>query len=204
MSIKLDLKDCPARIPNVDRNDLPQLFKDMGFKVGAEIGVDRGIYIEKLLKAGLKIYGIDPWLYYEDYPHPQGQKRLDFLYKHTQRVVAPYDCELIRKTSMEAVKDFEDNSLDFVYIDGHHGFKYIAEDLWEWTKKVKKGGIIAGHDYAKNKHNKIRDPFVLDVAPVIDAWIKARGIKNWYLLGEDKAPEGDKRDTFRSWLWIKE
>jgi glycosyltransferase involved in cell wall biosynthesis len=48
---------------------------------------------------------------------------------------------------MQAVTDFADESLDFVYIDGNHQLKYVVEDIVEWTKKIKKGGIIAGHDY---------------------------------------------------------
>ena len=61
------------------RQDLPRFFIDMGCKVGAEIGVYKGEYTEKLLQAGLKVYAVDPWKYYDDYAHPQGQKRLDFL-----------------------------------------------------------------------------------------------------------------------------
>ncbi len=48
---------------------------------------------------------------------------------------------------MDALEDFEDNSLDFVYIDGDHNFKHISEDIYEWTKKVRSGGIVSGHDY---------------------------------------------------------
>jgi hypothetical protein len=198
----LKLKGQPARIPDADRNDLPQFFLDMGFKVGAEIGVDKGEFTEEFCKAGLKMYAIDPWLYYGDYAHPRGQNRLDFLYSHTQRQLAKYDCEIIRKTSMDAAKDFEDNSIDFVYIDGHHGFKYVAEDIWEWSKKVKKGGVISGHDYALTRHREIRDPFVLHVKYVVQAYTKALGIKNWYVIGSDESKPGEKREMFRSWFWI--
>ena len=37
------------------------------------------------------------------------------------------DCKLIKKLSMKAVRDFEDESLDFVYLDGNHAFEYITE-----------------------------------------------------------------------------
>lgn len=46
---------------------------------------------------------------------------------------------------MAAAPDFKPESLDFVYIDGDHKFKYVAEDISEWFWK--KGGMIAGHDY---------------------------------------------------------
>ena len=50
---------------------------------------------------------------------------------------------------MDAVKDFKDESLDFVYIDANHGYESTKEDIREWSKKVKKGGIVSGHDYVK-------------------------------------------------------
>ena len=52
----------------------------------------------------------------------------------------------IRLTSREAVKLYEDNSLDFVMIDGSHEYEEVKHDITEWLKKVKPGGIIAGDD----------------------------------------------------------
>mgnify|MGYP003685889429 CR=1 FL=1 len=54
---------------------------------------------------------------------------------------------LIKKTSTDASIDIKDNFLDWVYIDGDHRFKHVLNDLTLWYNKVKKGGIIAGHDY---------------------------------------------------------
>lgn len=192
----------PFEIPDCTRDDLPQFFIDLGFKVGAEIGVDKGEFSQHFGKAGLKLFAIDPWRYDKQYHESPIQKRLDFLYEHTQRVLAPYpNCKIIRKTSMEAVEDFEDESLDFVYIDGNHQFRYIAEDLVEWSKKVKKGGVICGHDYiytsGKTKAGTVH------VIYVVNAFIKAYGIKNWYLLGRRERRDNEVRDRFRSWMWIK-
>src|SRR3989344_4840255 len=117
----LKLKGKPAEIPECSRDDLPGFFKEMGFKVGAEIGVYKGEFSEKLAKAGLKLYAIDPWKEYKGYNMPKSQERLNSQYEQTKSVLAPFpDCRIIRKTSMEAVEDFEDGSLDFVYIDGNH------------------------------------------------------------------------------------
>lgn len=48
---------------------------------------------------------------------------------------------------MEAVQKFDNNSLDFVYIDADHSYETTLEDITEWTKKVKPGGIVSGDDY---------------------------------------------------------
>ena len=104
---------------------------------------------------------------------------------------------------MQAVKDFEDESLDFVYIDGHHGFKYVTEDIFEWSKKIKKGGVISGHDYeySRNPENE-KKTYKMQVRYVIDAYTQAFGIDRWYVIGRDKHIYGEKRDQFRSWFWI--
>lgn len=191
----LKLEGWQVEIPDCSRDNLPEFFKQMGFKVGVEIGVDTGLFSEKLCKAGLKLYAIDPWLSYSDYAWLEsGQKRIDEHFETAQRRLAPYECEIIRKYSMEAVKDFQDGSLDFVYIDGNHGFKFVTEDIYEWSKKVKKGGIISGHDYQNGE--KL---FHMDVKYVVDNYTKAAHINKWYILGK----ETDKRvDKNRSWFWI--
>lgn len=199
----LKLKGKPAEIPDCSRDDLPQFFVEMGFKTGAEIGVYKGEFSEEFAKAGLKLFAIDPWKEYKGYGVTRNQDKLDSQYEQTKKVLAPYpNSTIIRKTSMEAVEDFEDESLDFVYIDGNHEFRYIAEDLHEWTKKVKKGGIVSGDDFFYTKLGKGKN--LWHVAHVLTAYIATFGISNWYLLGRKRSAEGEKRDKWRSWMFIKQ
>mgnify|MGYP001558848937 CR=1 FL=1 len=53
----------------------------------------------------------------------------------------------IRKTSIEAAKDFENGSLDAVYIDAEHDEDSVREDIKAWRPKIKPGGILSGHDF---------------------------------------------------------
>lgn len=55
----------------------------------------------------------------------------------------------IRKSSEEASKDFEDNSLDFIFIDAGHSYEDVINDLNKWYPKLKENGIIAGHDFSQ-------------------------------------------------------
>ena len=48
----IKLKGRPAEIPGCSRGDLPQFFVDMEYKIGAEIGVYKGAFVEKFCKAG--------------------------------------------------------------------------------------------------------------------------------------------------------
>ena len=196
-------------IPTVSRVDLPKFLVDQGYKVGAEIGVYKGRFTRLFLEAGLKMYGVDPYMAYDDYdmPNREFQKRQDYLAWRVQKELREFpDFTLVRKTSMEAIKDFKRGDLDFVYIDGHHGFKYIAEDLWEWSKIVKDGGIISGHDY--NHANKgAKDPTILHPKFVIDAYTAARKIKPLYIVGTQAEADGLGRgdtayDRWRSWFFF--
>ena len=51
-----------------------------------------------------------------------------------------------RKTEFQFEK-FEDGLFDWVYLDSDHGYENVARELEICRKKVKIGGIIAGHDY---------------------------------------------------------
>ena len=194
----LDRQGKCIEIPNVGRNDLPEFFKENGFSVGVEIGVYRGEYTELLAKSGMKIYGVDPWLAYDGYPYhgtDEEQPAHNKNYEETKKRLVPYtNVTLIRKTSMDALKDFEDESIDFCYIDGNHSFRYVADDMCEWIKKIKKGGFLCGHDYI------YANPLSFHVRHVVDAYVQAHAIQSLWILGEKHAKKGETRDSWRSWL----
>lgn len=52
--------------------------------------------------------------------------------------------------SEDAVKLVKKESLDFVHLDGEHAYDWIMLDTILWTRKVKKGGVVSGHDYDKS------------------------------------------------------
>jgi hypothetical protein len=202
----LKLKGKKIEIPDCSRDDLPEFFKEMDYTVGVEVGIYKGEFTEKLCKEDFKIYAVDPWMSYGEYglKHKGFQERQNTLYKQTRKKLKTYkNCVILRKTSMGAVENFKDESLDFVYIDGNHEFKYVSEDIWEWSKKIRKGGVISGHDYVTEEIG-LNDLDSLHVRYVVDAYTLAWGIKNWYILGKQEIVKGEKRDKYRSWLWIKE
>mgnify|MGYP001581135190 CR=1 FL=1 len=191
-------KGRPFRIPDASRNDLPEFFKEMGYKVGAEIGVYKGEFTKKFLDLGMKMYAIDPWMEYNGTGRAfHEQETIDVVYEEAKTRLSPYpDCTILRKTSMDALSDVPDESLDFVYIDGDHSYIHITEDLYWWAKKVRKGGVVSGHDYFRTASNAKN--VLCHVKPVVDAHVVVFGVMNFYLVGK----KGD--DHYFSWLWINQ
>ena len=197
----LKLEGKIVEIPDVGRNDFAKfLYNDMGFRIGAEIGVDKGDYGKILCDAGLEVYGVDCWENYQQYKR-EGRYKSNM----TQAVEKLQGCNyhIIQKYSMDALDDFEDKSLDFIYIDANHTLPYVCQDIFGWERKVKKGGIISGHDYAIIWGDRERDPDpVYDgchVKAAVDASATVMKVNKLYILGE----RFGKRDKWRSWFWIK-
>lgn len=122
---------------------------------GVEVGVQKGIFSEIILKSweGQTLYSIDPWLefskdeYIDDANVPQNKQ--EELYQETLERLKPFgnQSKVIRAKSEEAVKLFQDEQLDFVYLDAQHTYEALKKDIERWFPKVKKGGLLGGHDY---------------------------------------------------------
>lgn len=200
--VDINQKQQPVEIPNADRVTLANLFENLGFKRGAEIGVERGFYSAVIanLNPDLHLYAIDGWEAYHGYRDHSTQATMDELYEQAQKRLSSYpNVEIIKKFSMDALDDIEDESLDFVYIDANHEFQNVVNDICEWQYKVKVGGIIAGHDYIKRKDNG----YLMHVPMAVHGLVEAYGIKPLFVLGTKEKKEGVLRDDVRSWFYVK-
>ena len=180
---------------------LSKLFAELKFNKGVEVGVDRGLFSEVLCRDNpdLHLYGVDPWISSAYEPNTyinEEQAYFDQCYEETVKRLAPYNCTIIRKTSMDALKDFEDNSLDFVYIDANHDFLNFTQDLHYWMKKVRPGGIISGHDYAYYSYSKFNH-----VKRALIAY--ARCYRMIPVFAVMYTSSGLKRDKYRSFFYVK-
>jgi hypothetical protein len=199
---RLDDGPSPIEIRDTNRDDLGELFRELGFTRGAEIGVCCGDFSEQLCKdiPGLHLICIDPWIVYENYFDYMIQDTLNEAYGMAQEKLKNYDCELVRKFSMDAVKDIPDGSLDFVYIDGNHSLDNVINDLTQWSRKVRKDGIVSGHDY-RSLPRRYRLHF--QVVEAVNVFTRVNEINPWFLLGRTKSLPGEKRDKERTYLWVK-
>lgn len=80
---------------------------------------------------------------------------------------------LIKAHSQDVVSKYEDESLDFCFIDGSHEYEDVKKDIQAYLKKVKKGGILAGHDYDSLWDGVIKavDETLGDVKIINGSWI---------------------------------
>ncbi|KKS77895.1 MAG: hypothetical protein UV74_C0002G0023 [Candidatus Woesebacteria bacterium GW2011_GWB1_43_14] len=193
----------------INRTILTQTFAELGFNKGAEIGVAEGLYSKVLLDniPGLKLYGVDIWSNYPGYAELKDPKQ---LYIEALKRLKPYNCKLIRKFSMDAVLEFADNSLDFVFIDGGHDFKNVACDICEWSKKVRAGGIVFGHDYKYHQAYVQKTPghytkyrHAIEVKIVADAFRDAKKIRPWFELYPEIPDPTFGRDN-PCWMFVRQ
>lgn len=198
----------PLSIPNFGRDQLPILFRELGFTVGAEVGVMQGQYSEVLTRdyPELHLFCVDSWAQYPGYGLGD-QKTMDLYFARAKRRLVRRNVTYVRRFSVEAAKDFEDESLCFVYIDANHDLPSVINDIHAWLPKIKRSGICCGHDYIQRgmgptifgKANK-----TFHVKQAVEAYTAAYLIDPWFVLGRAIPREGEIRDKIRSWLWVKD
>jgi hypothetical protein len=145
---------------------------DMGFQSGVEVGTLYGDSAEIWCSVNqqMKLSCVDP---YGDYIRLRRKRDPDSVYKATCELLEKYSVTMIRNTSLAAVDGFKDESLDFLHIDGDHMFDSVVMDLVVWAPKVRKGGVIALHDYFSLKWP--------GVTHAVDAYIRAHNVEKWYI-----------------------
>ena len=129
-------------ITNRDSSFSKYLNKNNLVHLGAEIGVRYGKNAARILKnwEGKTIFLIDIWRDIET--KKLAIERLN-IYKDK--------CRFIHNSSVNALKQFDNESLDFCYIDASHKYNDVKLDIKNWWSKVKEGGILCGHDYSINE-----------------------------------------------------
>ena len=122
-----------------------------GHLMGAEVGVGSGEHAKQILDyLDCKLYLIDIWDYYKESNIVHSLPKLTksrVTKEWVEKKLKDYDVEILKEDSIEASKRFKDGFFDFVYIDANHKFNAVIQDLIYWSRKVRKGGIVSGHDY---------------------------------------------------------
>jgi hypothetical protein len=90
----------------------------------------------------------------------------------------------VRLTSQEAHKLYDEESLDFVFIDAAHDMRSVLKDICGWSPKVKKGGIIAGHDYG-GRYTGVTNAVDLFFGDIVQKEVQTFESCSWWLVNKD-------------------
>jgi len=143
---------------------------------GVEVGVFAGDLSRRLLaRTNLHLTMVDSWKGNgQDYHGDSGdfhatltQQEQDNFYEVTRTVTAYAGTrgKILRANSQDAVLQVPDESLDFVFIDADHSYEGAAKDIAAWSRKVKVGGLISGHDYENTAFPKF------GVTRAVNEWV---------------------------------
>lgn len=115
----------------------------------AEIGVEYGGFTDVYYKSHYQIYLIDMWdsegndYYFSKRPGQVERGYDQVIRKYSDKP----NVKILKSKSIDASLQFEDSTFDLIYIDADHSLEAVKNDINSWLPKVKKGGIISGHDY---------------------------------------------------------
>lgn len=129
------------------RADLWQILPQ--FPVIAELGCAEGYFSRDMCEWGAKkLYMVDLW---DHIPHQSGDGAESVEWHRKNYIeamerVRGFPVEVLRGYTWRMAEYVPDNSLDLLYVDACHMYECVKRDLQAWYPKVKKGGVIAGHD----------------------------------------------------------
>lgn len=200
-------KGNPHKLEGFVRDDMYRLFAELGFTTGVEIGVEKGKNAQTMFEIipNLKLYGVDAYKHHPQASHMYhanlrnwDDKWFADCKKQCLNRMKGRNFTLLQGFSERIANKLEDNSVDFVYLDADHSYDMVMIDIILWGRKLKKGGILSGHDYVEDRDNKGRRA---KVRQAIDDYTKIHGIQ-FYVTGENHR-DRLTRDYYPSWFWVK-
>lgn len=157
--------------------------------VGAEIGVWKGYFSVELLELPLKkLYLIDAWVKQECYNDPLSNDDHEANLAETRQNISGHmpggRVEILRGLSTVVACEGKMLPLDWAYIDGDHSYAACLADLHAWSKRLKAGGVLLGHDYTLNASAQ---KWNFGVIPAVTDFCAKEGWKISHLTDEDFA-----------------
>ena len=127
----------------------------------AEVGVSCGYNAYTMLsRTNINLVLVDDYLNYLERPD---------AYQVAKELLNPYQDRIrfITKPSVRAARKFDDGHFDYVYIDAGHTHEDVLSDIDAWWPKIRRGGMLAGHDSWKKEVNTA----VMEYFKDKDTWV---------------------------------
>jgi hypothetical protein len=155
------------------------LFSKGGFSNGIEVGVADGRFTEHILTVGkpklwrmcepfpndalisrYPIAGGDLTPEQEQYRKDRGnqKKELASASWKDRGIDNGIELKLLKyfSTDKKMIDSVPKGSVDFVYLDGAHDYKYVKEELEPYWEMIAPGGVLAGHDYQNHGEKPLK------------------------------------------------
>ncbi len=122
---------------------------DVFVEVGRYKGRSTQYLIEAIKRTGKKIHldVVDTWQWEAN---PEGEEAKDGKSVYEQ-FLSNVDTSYIRNfhklSSIEASNKYEDGEIQFLFLDTEHYYAHVKNEIASWFPKLKRGGILSGHDY---------------------------------------------------------
>jgi hypothetical protein len=140
--------------PNLYSQQVQLAFNGSHFvEVGTWKGMSAAYMAVEIINSGknIKFDCVDCWEYIEELPDDISKDLFpEDLYATFTKNIEPVKHIItpIKELSWDGARHYENESLDFVFIDAAHDYESVKKDITAWLPKVKIGGTIAGHDYS--------------------------------------------------------
>ncbi len=120
-----------------------------------EIGTADGANALRISKefSPKKLWLIDPYEFQNDRSADRGHNQMihNRAFNKAKNILHDQSCEFIVNYSKNVVDRFKDEFFDFIYVDGDHSYEGCKADLDMYYPKLKKGGVMSGHDFTGTK-----------------------------------------------------
>lgn len=135
-------------LEQVDRVESNSYFVE----VGAWKGQTAALMASLIHLSGKQIYFdvIDTWEGSDEQAHEQDEDiQQGTLYESFLKNIEPLSNYIhpVKLDSIQASKNYNDNTIDFIFLDASHKTEDVIEDIECWVPKLKKGGVLIGDDY---------------------------------------------------------
>jgi hypothetical protein len=179
------------------RRHLCNIASELGYSIGAEIGVfDGGFADEMTKKWSGKWILVDPWRHFDEGFIDDcnlSSEDNESLYQSVLKRLEGRNVSVIRKDSVLAALDVKDESLDFIHIDANHSYDAVTSDIEAWWSKVVPGGIVSGHDYLDTDEQRGKK-YDCHVKSAVADFVKKHQLQTPHITSERSCP---------TWILVK-
>ena len=188
-----------------NRNELGAILEQRGFKVGAELGFQRGLFAETTLtqwRSAKTYLLVDVWAQQNNSKDNVASRPPKFD-DETQRRLEPFRAKGVDipvcRTAV-CVQRFPDHYFDYIYVDAGHNFETLYAHLVEWWPKLRPRGILAGLDFVPQDwtRNLNGRKFRIDTAGAV-----SKGVVNRFAAEQGVKVTSSLQEAWPTWAIVK-